>query len=170
MADAFDLITEDWLKSVGFRWHQLERQPNKHWLLWLGESAGQGRMTWMEDLGIEVAFGAYVGPGQPDNWFCWLRSDAAGRYHRFIHLRHIDNQAELIALVEAISGQTWNPENHRYGTLLTTERAAAARKRDEDLDRRMMREHPKWSEVEKDDSRGRALPEHLEAHEKAKEP
>ncbi len=32
------LITEDWLYAVGFRWHQLDRQPNKQWLLWLGNA------------------------------------------------------------------------------------------------------------------------------------
>lgn len=31
-----DPITEEWLKSVGFKWHQFDRQPDKHWLLWLG--------------------------------------------------------------------------------------------------------------------------------------
>jgi len=30
------ILTEEWLKRVGFKWHQLDRQPDKHWLLWLG--------------------------------------------------------------------------------------------------------------------------------------
>lgn len=31
-------ITEEWLKSVGFKWHQLDRRPEKQWLLWLGDA------------------------------------------------------------------------------------------------------------------------------------
>lgn len=163
MSDEFDLISEDWLRSVGFKWHQFERQPDKHWLLWLGDSAGQGRLTSYEDIGIEVA------PGTADNgWFCWLRSDAAGRYHRFIHLRHLLCQRDLIVLVEAIGGQKWNPENHLFGSLRTPTHAATIRKREEDFDRRMQREGAKWYPAEKDETGGRALPEHLEAHEKAK--
>jgi hypothetical protein len=26
-------ITEEWLKAVGFRWRQIDRQPSKQWLL-----------------------------------------------------------------------------------------------------------------------------------------
>ena len=29
-------LTEEWLKENGFKWHQFDRQPDKHWLLWLG--------------------------------------------------------------------------------------------------------------------------------------
>lgn len=163
-ADAFLPIDEDWLKQVGFKWHQLDRQPDKHWLLWLGDSAGQGRMTTFEDIGIEVA------PNRGEKWFCWLRSDAAGRYHRFIHLRYLSSRRDLIALVEAISGQNWFPENHLYGSCRTPEQAARIRQRDEELDRKMQREHPSWYPAEKDPSGGRALPEHLEAHEKAPHP
>ena len=39
-------ITEEWLKEVGFKWHQLARQPEKQWLLWLGDAVRDG-------LGIE---------------------------------------------------------------------------------------------------------------------
>src|SRR5579885_196517 len=49
-------ITEEWLKSIGFRWHQFDRQPDRHWLLWLGGAIGDGAaFTSYEDLGIEVA-------------------------------------------------------------------------------------------------------------------
>jgi hypothetical protein len=45
-------ITEEWLKLVGFRWHQLERQPSRHWLLWLGGALDDGTVPAVEDLGI----------------------------------------------------------------------------------------------------------------------
>jgi hypothetical protein len=53
----------------------------------------------------------------PARDFCWLRSDCAGRYHRFIHLRHVANRSDVMALVTAISGRPWTPENHIYGSL-----------------------------------------------------
>ena len=166
-------ISEAWLKEVGFKWHQLDRQPSKHWLLWLGEAAaGDGRYTSFEDIGIEVADMRYknsAGDTVGDTaWFVWFRGDSGGRYHRFIHVRHMRWQHELIKLVEAISGQDWNPANHLYGSVRSPERAARLREEDQRLDRRLLREGYPWSEVEKDDSRGRALPEHLEAHEQAK--
>jgi hypothetical protein len=49
-------ITEEWLSSAGFRWHQLDRQPEKHWVLWLGDAL-EDRMTSFADLGIEVCAG-----------------------------------------------------------------------------------------------------------------
>jgi hypothetical protein len=168
-----ELISEDWLKSVGFKWHQIEHQPSKHWVLWLGNGLNEGRsLTSSEDIGIELAANMPSRDGCPPDWFCWFRSDCAGRYHRFIHLRHLTTNTEVIRLVEAITGYPFDPANHMYGSVMTPEHAAATRKRDaERLDRQMMLEalpYQKWSEVEKDDTRGRALPEHLEAHEKAK--
>ena len=166
-------ITEDWLKSVGFKWHQLDRQPSKHWVLWLGHGLNQGEsLTDSEDIGIELAADCPPRDGSAPDWFCWFRSDCAGRYHRFIHLRHLRTNTEVIRLIEAITGYPFDPANHLYGSALTPERAALTRKRDGTrLDRQMILEgspFDKWAEVEKDDTRGRALPEHLEAHEKRK--
>lgn len=48
------LITEDWLKESGFKWHQFDRQPNKQWLLWLAGVFADG-FTGFEDLGIELS-------------------------------------------------------------------------------------------------------------------
>jgi hypothetical protein len=159
-------ITEDWLKSVGFKWHQFDRQPDKHWLLWLGGGLRQKpSLTDYEDIGIELAANL---PLRDDvaEWFCWLRSDCAGRYHRFIHLRHIVTRGDVIALVEAISGRPWMPENHFYGSLRSPEHADRIRKDLLRADQRMLLEassHQKWADIEKDDSRGRALPEHMTA-------
>lgn len=154
-----DPITEEWLESVGFKWHQFERQPNKHWLLWLGSGLKEKpSLTSYEDIGIELA--TCVGLGE---WFCWLRSDAAGRYHRFIHLRHVQTCRDVTTLVEAISGRPWTPENHLYGSLRSPADADRIRADNERLDRRLMRDCPKWAEIESDDTRGRALPEHMSA-------
>ncbi len=161
-----DPITEDWLRSVGFKWHQVERQPEKHWVLWLGgclvdEQGRRELFTSFEDIGLELCSGAI-----DDRWFCWFRGDSAHRYHRFIHIRHLRFQRELVALIEAITGQAWDPANNLYGSMHTREQAARLRKESERLDLRWRHESPphvKWSEQEKDDSRGRALPEHMEA-------
>lgn len=154
-------ITEKWLKEVGFKWHQLDRQPDKHWLLWLGPAIDDG-MTSFEDLGIEVA-PRYRSEG----WFCWLRSDAAGRYHRFIHVRCIFTSEELVKLIEALTGRQWDVANNLYGSMQSPRRAGRIREDQQRMDRELAT-RGKWYEVEKDDSRGRALPEHLEAHEQAK--
>src|SRR4051812_18995614 len=101
-------ITEDWLRDVGFRYHTLDRAPNRHWLLWCGGQPGS--LQSFEDLGVEVMLD-HDHEKRPF-FYCWLRGDYSGRYSRFIHIRHMSMQAELIRLVEAITGQDWNPENH----------------------------------------------------------
>jgi len=171
------LITDEWLKSVGFKWHQFDRQPDKHWVLWLGGAmAGRRMLTSFEDLGIELATCAYRNRNgdllcQEDGWFCWLRDDAAGRYHRFIHIRHLHTQRELIALVEGLTGLTWDPANHLYGNMYRPEEAARLRLEIERADRKMTLgadHYAKWRDVEKDDTRGRALPEHMQVAEDAR--
>lgn len=152
-------ISEDWLKSAGFKWHQFERQPEKHWLLWVGDALG--RFKSYEDLGVELA------PGVPTDlsaWFCWLRDDSAGRYHRFIHIRHLHTVDELVALIEGIIGRRFDPANSLYGCHRTPEQAARIRQEDERADRRLMRSGYPWSEAEKDATRGGPLPEHQDHH------
>jgi hypothetical protein len=163
-------ITEEWLKSIGFRWHQFDRQPDRHWLLWLGGAIGDGAaFTSYEDLGIEVApslRGSRDGSHSVEWWFCWLRSDVAHRYSRFLHVRRLRYQDELIRLIEAIIGGVFKPENAMYGSLHSERHANYIREQDARLDRQMLRDNPKWREIEKDDSRGQALPEHYEEAEK----
>lgn len=153
----FDLLTEDWLRTNGFKWHQFDRQPNKHWLLWLGSAMGDNSICY-EDIGIEVATSHGI-----NSWFCWLRSDSAGRYHRFIHIRHIESVSDLVGIITGLTGRPFDPACALYGHLHTPERAARIREEDQRLDRRLMRETP-WYDSEKDDSLGGALPEHLNAH------
>ena len=163
--DDLDLpITEEWLKEVGFRWHQLDRQPNKHWLLWLGYAI-PGKMTCYEDIGIEVASGHSF----EDGWFCWLRADTAGRYHRFIHLRHLHDCKSLVRIIEGITGQDWNPANNLYGSMLSPDEAERARADMDRLDNEFRAGSHKWAKIEEDDTRGRALPEHMQAHEDARQ-
>ena len=159
-----DPITEDWLRSIGFKWHQFDRQPVKIWLLWLGAVVFKGGMFMgADDLGIEVA-------QNPDDWSCWLRGDYSHRYSRFIFVRSLQTQQELIALIEAITGQPFDSANNFNGSMVTPD--VAERRREEEkrraqrLDVRLLQ--PNWRDIEKDDSRGRPLPEHLQAAEDAR--
>jgi hypothetical protein len=170
-------ITEDWLKSAGFKWHQFERQTDKHWLLWLGDASRERHsFATFEDIGIELAPCWWKNSkgddaGDLGKWFCWFRADSSGRYHRFIHIRHLRTVGELVRLVEAITGQKWDPANNLYGSMRKPEDAERIRQENQRFDRRMMLESPpsaKWSDIEKDDTRGRALPEHVTAAEKAR--
>lgn len=151
------LLSEDWLKTVGFKWHEFERQGGKHWLLWLGDVVRDGNgFSCTEDLGVEVASGRDL------SWFCWLRADYAGRYSRFLHLRSLRTRRDLAEVIVGVTGVEFDPSCCWYGSLLTPERAEAARRDAERLDRRMLREGSAWRNVEKDDTRGGALPEHME--------
>ena len=152
-------ISEAWLKSAGFKWHQFDRQPDKHWLLWLGDALQ--RFTSYEDLGIELAPNV---PTDRSAWFCWLRDDSAGRYHRFIHIRTLHTVDELVALIEGIIGRRFDPANSLYGCHRTPERPARVRQKDEWLDRGHVRSGYSCSEAEKDATRGGPLPEHQDHH------
>lgn len=172
--DLREPITEDWLKSVGFKWHQGERQPYKHWLLWCGASARSRRMlASIEDIGIELAPAWWQNRngedlGEIGAWHVWFRSDVAGRYGRFLHVRHMECQDEIIKLVEAVTGQDWNPDNHLYGSVQAPEYAARIRRAEERLDHRIRRDDP-WRESEKDETRSRPLPEDIDALDKARQ-
>ena len=171
MAKGNTPISEEWLAEVGFKWHQLDRQPFKHWLLWLGAAVrgNDQSLTDDEDLGIELSRGGH--PGHPqDRWFCWLRSDAAHRYHRFIHVRHLNTIEEVEELVAAMTGQPWDTANHLYGSVRTPDQVARIREADCRLDRRLQAEGHPWHSPEADGTIGRPLIEHLEAHEKAMRP
>jgi len=153
-------ITEGWLTEIGFRWHQLDRQPFKQWLLWIGEAADPA--TCFEDLGIEVAPTC-----SGDSWHCWARADYSGRYSRFVHLRHIVSREELIFLLEGMVGRGFDRSDVFNGIWMAPGRAARVRGEEQRLDRRIMRERP-WRSIEHDETRGRALPEHAQAYEDQK--
>lgn len=158
----FELISEGWLKANGFKWHQFDRQPDKHWLLWLGWAVDDGMFTTFEDLGLELA------PTLSGKWFCWLRGDSAGRYHRFIHVRHLQETFEVVRLIEAMTGRAFKRENCMHGILRTQEQADRLRQERDRLDQRLLRQGAPWTEVEKDDAIGRPLIEHQDAHLRAR--
>lgn len=126
-----ELITEDWLRQTGFKWEQLDRQPTKHWILWLGdalmpattEDARFCRSN--DDLGIELA---HCGYADRSWWYCWIRCDFWGRYTRLIHIRHLESRQELIAIIEALTGRPFDPADVLYGSLRSPEDAARLRR------------------------------------------
>lgn len=167
-------ITEDWLRANGFKWHEFDRQGTKHWLLWLGSLIAErerelrpgpwaGAFMGSEDLGIVVA--PVDLKDDRRGWFCWLRADISHRYSRFVHIKYVYSRLELVRLIEGVTGVIWKPGNNFYGCMHTDAVAAKIREEDERRDRRMLRENPKWREIEKDDTRGQALPEHMEVAE-----
>jgi hypothetical protein len=164
-------IDDNWLKEIGFRWHEFDRSGGKHWLLWLGSLVREreiearpgpwaGGFMDTEDIGIELAASA------DGTWFCWFRSDAAGRYSRFIHIRHLRTRFDVTSLIEGIIGGAFYPQNCFYGSLHTEAAAIRIRKEQARLDRHWMETNSgKRREIEKDESRGPALPEHLQVAE-----
>jgi hypothetical protein len=70
---------------------------------------------------------------------------------------------DVIQLIVALTGHDWMPQNHISGSVLRPKHADYRRKENERLDRVILHGDQPWYEAEKDDSRGRALPEHMEA-------
>lgn len=113
-------ITEDWLRDCGFKWEQHERQPHKHWLLWIGGACVESHKGWRRDhdsLGIELS-------ADDRGWMCWLRSDIAGRYSRLLYIRTVYRQSDVEAIVQALTGCPVNWRNSLYGALRSPEDAA----------------------------------------------
>lgn len=151
-------ITDEWLASIGFKWHQFDRQPTKHWLLWIGDAMGENTICF-SDIGIEVAQ-----LHSRDGFHCWIRSDAAMRYGRFLHVRYLYSQDDLHSLIAGLVGRPFDPAHCWYGSLRTP--ASAARFKAEDdqrLDIRLAAPDP-WEEH--DETKGGPLAEHLRAYEK----
>ena len=125
-----DLLTDEWLGEIGFKWHQEERQTTKHWTLTLGWGAPNTRAC-HEDLCIEVADGAMNG-----EWFCWLRRGTRFS-NNFIHIRHIRYKSELTNMITALTGTEFKAENCMYGNFYNDRIAAKLRKEYEELKARM---------------------------------
>lgn len=157
-------ITEEWLRAIGFKWHQFDRQSSKQWLLWLGSALVEPYgYTDAEDFGIELSHEAYAGPDKPKCWFCWVRCDSSHRYHRFMHVRHLVYRDELISMIEGLTGRAWAPELAWCGAMVSPEKADWLRREHDRLDKRIHREQHSWMPHEKDGDRGRPLPEHIDA-------
>lgn len=96
-------ITEDWLAEVGFKYRDpQDRQPFRHWTLTFSEPDDDGMYLETTMPGWRNAKGEHV--FADGGWFLWL-----GRDHKFLHLRHVFEREEIIAIVEALTGQKWEP-------------------------------------------------------------
>jgi hypothetical protein len=137
-------ITESWLSTMGFKWSQLEGQPTKHWTLWIGECCGAH--VAFEDLGLELA------KSDEDWWHCWLRADYAGRYTRFLHVRHMRTTDDVRALIRGLIGREFDWADVLYGALRTPESARRIRAEQERMDVRMALEH-RWRTDEQDETK-----------------
>lgn len=121
-------ITESWLRSAGFKWEDIPR-GGRQWLLWLGWAIPD---TTPEDLGVELAYDQ-----GGDFWRCWIRADYAGRYSRFLHVRHMRQVDELVKLIEALAGIPFVKEDCMYGCMRTGSQAIRLRHENEQLHMRM---------------------------------
>jgi hypothetical protein len=97
-------ITEDWLGSVGFKYREPgERQSFRHWTLQFSERDDHGLYIETTMTGHFNDNGEHVGADR--GWYLWI-----GREYHFFHLRHVFKRSEIVALVEALSGQPWTPD------------------------------------------------------------
>lgn len=130
-------ITEDWLRETGFKWSQEERQPHRHWLLWIGaaqrETRGFQPTRCADDMGLEISKWDDAGT----RWGLWLRADYAGRYDRFLYGREVAYLEQVTRLIEALTDQPWDPANVLYGQYWTPDAAEWLRKDRERADWRM---------------------------------
>lgn len=138
-------LTDEWLGEVGFKWSQGERQPHKHWRLNLGRATDGGLFSTPTELYVEVtpawwfnSRGGRVQAGDGEPWHCWIGGEGRG----FVHVRHLQTQADLTALIEALTGLAWAPENNLYGMMHTPERGAQLRAEDEARERRAALQDP----------------------------
>lgn len=131
------LLCDDLLRFMGFKWDQRDRQPSKHWLLWIGDackdaSNPEGKaFCGSDELGIELAKSSVPGD---EWWYCWIRSDFASRYGRFLHVRHVSRWGEIVALIDALTGRPFDSSAVLYGQLWRPTSAARLRKESERLD------------------------------------
>jgi hypothetical protein len=99
-----DQITEDWLGSVGFKYEEPKgRQPFRHWTLQFFQLDAHGLYIETTMPGHVNAQGEHVDADR--GWYLWI-----GLGYHFFHLRHVFTRSEIVALVEALSGQPWTPD------------------------------------------------------------
>jgi len=96
-------ITEEWLAEVGFKYREPgERQQWKHWTLTFAEHDDHG-------LYIETTAPGWLNRNGDlingdSGWFLWI-----GRGTQHLHLRHVFERSEIVAVVEALTGEPWIP-------------------------------------------------------------
>lgn len=96
-------LTEEWLGEVGFKYREPgERQAWRHWTLTFSEPDDHGMYLETTKPGWLNRNGEHIGADH--GWFLWL-----GRSTQLIHLRHVTEREEIVAVVEALTGQKWEP-------------------------------------------------------------
>ena len=98
-------LTEEWLASVGFKYREPgQRQTFRHWTLTFNEPHDYGLYIQTTMPGHIDKEGRHV--GMRHGWHLWVgRSDCSC----FLHLRRVFWRSDIIAIVEAFSGQPWSP-------------------------------------------------------------
>lgn len=127
--DGTEQLSEDLLRDIGFKWHEVERSP-RHWMLWIGRAIPHRYGMSPDDFGIELAQ-MTAGEG---SWSLWFRADYAGRYSRFLFCRDVMHLGDLVAIVEAIIGRPWRKSEVLYGQLWGPEQAERLRAEHDRLD------------------------------------
>ncbi len=103
-----DDITEDWLAEVGFgRRDPGQLEPFAHWIIEFDEHGDHGLYVETTKPGWFNRNGEHINADA--GWFLWI-----GRDSQHIHTRHVFKRSEIIALIEALSGQPWTPEAMKY--------------------------------------------------------
>ena len=96
-------ITEEWLASVGFKYRAPdERQQWKHWTLTFSEPDDHGLYLETTAPGWLNRNGEHI--NADSGWFLWI-----GRGTQCNRTRHVYEQSEIVAMVEALTGQKWEP-------------------------------------------------------------
>lgn len=117
-----ELITDEWLKAMGFRQQPPhDRQPTAHWLLWFGHTSEERAFGSFDDAGLELCatqLQRVASYDKDDRYHAWLRSDFSHSRGRFLHIRYITTRADVVTLVEALSGVPWDPSWHRLGEVV----------------------------------------------------
>lgn len=136
MQNEHEVITEYWLRAAGFKWTQADRQPFKHWTLWIGDAIPRIREAGTsspDNFGVELS--------QADNlgvcWLMWLRADYAGRYDRFLFARDVVMTSQVTSLIEALTDRPFEPRDSLYGEYRSHEQAERMRRDAERMDLRI---------------------------------
>lgn len=116
MIDYFDdPISEQWLKEIKMESRTLKCDKFKHWFLWIGACIpGAVQFFGNESLALELS----QDDQNENRYFCWLVQDHnKPGCAKSIFMRFLFNKGDFILLLEALTGQEWNPGLIINGTL-----------------------------------------------------